>query len=62
MLIFSSLTMHRSDDNKSFNPRRAYVAQYSTEPIIDPDSGENRRFATPLLDLFFNQLIELFII
>ena len=48
MLIFSSLTMHRSDANKSLNPRRAYVAQYSSEPIIDPDSGKNRRFATPL--------------
>ena len=48
MIIFSSLTMHRSDANKSLNPRRAYVAQYSSEPIIDPDSGEMRRFATPL--------------
>lgn len=41
---FSSLTLHRSGPNTTDRPRRAYVCQYSPEPIIDPSTGELKRF------------------
>lgn len=48
IVAFSSLTLHRSSGNTTDRARRSYVAQYSGEPILDPDTGRNRRFATPL--------------
>jgi len=48
IVVFSSLTLHRSSGNTTDGARRGYVAQYSGEPILDPDTGKNRRFATPL--------------
>lgn len=41
---FSSLTLHRSGPNTTDKPRRAYVCQYSPEPIIDPETGDLKRF------------------
>ena len=45
MIAFSSLTPHRSGSNTTPRPRRAYLAQYSAEPIRDPSTGELKRFA-----------------
>lgn len=48
MVIFSSLTLHRSGANVTDKPRRAYLAQYSDGPILDPSTGNPRNFAKPL--------------
>ncbi len=48
VVVFSSATLHRSSPNTTDKARRAYVAQYSAEPIIDPATGQPKRFATAL--------------
>lgn len=48
VVAFSSITLHRSGPNTTVHPRRAYLAQYSCEPIRDPATGELKRFATRL--------------
>ena len=48
VVAFSSLTLHRSGPNSTDAPRRAYIAQYSPEPIIDPATGQPKRFVTPV--------------
>ena len=45
LVIFSSLTPHASGANQSSKTRTAYLAQYSSEPIIDPNTGLNRNQA-----------------
>ena len=49
VVAFSSLTLHRSGSNSTDKPRRAYICQYSLEPIKDPETGELKRFAKPVL-------------
>lgn len=48
VVVFSSVTLHRSSTNTSDKPRRAYLAQYSEAPIVDPETGKPKTFATPL--------------
>lgn len=48
IVMFSSETLHRSGRNVTDQPRRAYICQYSPEPIRDPDTGALKRFAKPL--------------
>lgn len=48
IVAFSSLTLHRSGPNVTDKPRRAYVCQYSPEPIRVPGTGELKRFAKPV--------------
>ncbi|HWN66573.1 MAG TPA: phytanoyl-CoA dioxygenase family protein [Haliangium sp.] len=48
LAVFSSTLLHRSGENRSGEPRRAYIVQYSAEPIYDPD-GAVRHFADPML-------------
>lgn len=48
VVAFSSLTLHSSGVNITDAPRRAYVCQYSSGPIIDPVTGAPKRFAKPL--------------
>ncbi len=48
IVAFSSLTLHRSGANKTDQNRRAYVCQYSVEPIRDPETGDLKRFAKPV--------------
>ena len=48
VVAFSSLTLHRSGPNVTGRPRRAYVCQYSPEPIRDPETGVLKRFAKPV--------------
>ena len=45
LVVFSSLTPHASGVNQSSKTRTAYLAQYSSEPIIDPNTGLNRNQA-----------------
>lgn len=48
IVAFSSLTLHRSGANTTGSRRRAYICQYSPEPMIDPATGRPRHFAKPL--------------
>lgn len=48
VVAFSSLTLHRSGPNVTGTPRRAYVCQYSVEPIRDPETGALKRYAKPV--------------
>ena len=48
IVAFSSLTLHRSGANTTDHRRRAYICQYSVEPIIDPGRDAPKRFAKPL--------------
>jgi ectoine hydroxylase-related dioxygenase (phytanoyl-CoA dioxygenase family) len=48
LVVFSSTLLHRSGENRSARPRRAYIVQYSAEPIHNPD-GAVRHFAEPVL-------------
>lgn len=48
IVAFSSLTLHRSGENRTTAPRRAYVCQYSIEPLRDPSTGDLKRFAKPV--------------
>ena len=48
VVAFSSRTLHRSGPNRTGRPRRAYIAQYSVEPIRNPESGDLKRFAKPV--------------
>lgn len=48
VVAFSSLTLHRSGENTTDAPRRAFVAQYSPEVIIDPATGQPKRYAKPV--------------
>ncbi len=48
VVAFSSHTFHRSGPNTTDRPRRAYIAQYSVEPIRDPGTGKLKRFARPV--------------
>ena len=45
--VFSSTTLHRSGPNRTDRMRRVYLAQYSGEPIVNPD-GSLRRSAVPV--------------
>ena len=37
VVVFSSVSMHRSGANRTSRPRRAYLAQYSPEPVLTAD-------------------------
>ena len=45
--LFSSTALHRSGPNRTDRLRRVYLAQYSPEPIRNPDGGL-RRSAVPI--------------
>ena len=48
VVLFSSTTLHRSSPNTTNQRRRAYLAQYTSEPLVDPGTGKLRVFATAL--------------
>ncbi len=48
IVAFASTTLHRSGANTTDARRRAFICQYSPEPIVDPATGALRNFATPL--------------
>ena len=45
LIIFSSLTPHSSGPNYSNKARKAYLSQYSSEPIVNPFNGIQRNRA-----------------
>ena len=47
--VTSSTTFYRSGANTTGSPRRAYIAQYSVEPMPNPDDPAPRHFADPFL-------------
>jgi ectoine hydroxylase-related dioxygenase (phytanoyl-CoA dioxygenase family) len=50
LVVFSSLTFHCSGANTTDNLRRAYVTQYSAEPIYKPNSSELLHLGIPFLE------------
>ena len=48
LIVFSSLTPHASGSNNSSSPRTAFLAQFSSEIIIDPSTGLKRNRAVPI--------------
>lgn len=49
MVVFSSTLLHRSGYNFTNQTRRAWLAQYSAEPILNEDGSGLRYFAEPFL-------------
>jgi ectoine hydroxylase-related dioxygenase (phytanoyl-CoA dioxygenase family) len=49
LVVFSSLTFHRSGANTTDRMRRAYVTQYSSEPIYKPNSSDLMHLGVPFL-------------
>ncbi|MCA9085148.1 MAG: phytanoyl-CoA dioxygenase family protein [Planctomycetaceae bacterium] len=49
LVVFSSITFHCSGANTTNRMRRAYVTQYSAEPILRPDDGIPMHLAIPFL-------------
>ncbi|MBA62959.1 MAG: phytanoyl-CoA dioxygenase [Planctomycetaceae bacterium] len=49
IVVFSSLTFHRSGPNTTDRMRRAYVTQYSSAPIVKPGHQEPYHLAVPFL-------------
>jgi len=49
LAVFSSLTFHCSGANTTDRMRRAYVTQYSSEPIIKPDGSGPMHLAVEFL-------------
>ncbi len=47
--VFSSLTFHCSTTNPTSAPRRAYIAQYSPEPIMSADGSKLSNRAEPII-------------
>jgi ectoine hydroxylase-related dioxygenase (phytanoyl-CoA dioxygenase family) len=48
MACFSSTLFHRSGANSTDRPRRVYLAQYSSEPILSDDGSRPRHLAERL--------------
>ncbi len=49
MVCFSSTLFHRSGFNTSHQIRRAYIAQYSAEPILTEDGTKPLQLAEPFI-------------
>jgi len=49
IVVFSSTTMHRTGANLSKAKRRAYIAQYSIDPILNKESNEPQAYAIPIV-------------
>ena len=50
LVVFSSLCFHRSGANTTRRMRRAYVTQYSAEPIYKPGTSELMHLGVPFLE------------
>ena len=49
LVVFTSVTFHKSGANTTDQMRRAYVTQYSPEPIYKPNSEELMHLGVPFL-------------
>ena len=47
VVVFSSVTFHRSSANRTTYPRRVYMAQYSAEPILNETGERLLAYAEP---------------
>jgi ectoine hydroxylase-related dioxygenase (phytanoyl-CoA dioxygenase family) len=47
--VFSSTVFHRTGPNTSDRPRRVFIAQYTSEPLLSEDRSRPRHLAEPLL-------------
>lgn len=50
LVVFSSLCFHRSTANRTNRMRRAYVTQYSPQPIYRPGTEDLMHLGVPFLD------------
>ncbi|QDU45044.1 Phytanoyl-CoA dioxygenase (PhyH) [Symmachiella dynata] len=50
LAVFSSLSFHRSGSNTTDRLRRAYVTQYSPEPLYRPETEELMHLGVPFLE------------
>ena len=50
MLAFASTVFHRSSANTLSTMRRALTVEFSTEPILNPDTGAEQIWAIPFLE------------
>ncbi len=48
VVAFSSVTLHRTGANRTDQPRRALVCQYTAEPLLRPDTGRPHNRAVPM--------------
>ncbi len=49
LVVFSSISFHRSGANRTDRMRRAYVTQYSAEPLYKPGTEELMHLGVPFL-------------
>jgi ectoine hydroxylase-related dioxygenase (phytanoyl-CoA dioxygenase family) len=49
IVAFSSTLLHRTGPNTSDRARRAYIAQYTAEPILSEDGSRPRHLAEPVV-------------
>ncbi|MES1971354.1 MAG: phytanoyl-CoA dioxygenase family protein [Pseudomonadota bacterium] len=49
IVAFSSLLLHATGANRTERPRRVYLAQYTSEAMLNPGTKQLRRNAIPLL-------------
>jgi ectoine hydroxylase-related dioxygenase (phytanoyl-CoA dioxygenase family) len=49
VVVFSSLTFHRSGANRTDRPRRVFLAQYSAEPVLDREGKHLMAHAESLI-------------
>jgi ectoine hydroxylase-related dioxygenase (phytanoyl-CoA dioxygenase family) len=49
IVAFSSTLFHRTGPNTTGQPRRVYIAQYTSEPLLSHDRTRPRHLAEPLL-------------
>jgi ectoine hydroxylase-related dioxygenase (phytanoyl-CoA dioxygenase family) len=49
IVCFSSTVFHRSGPNTTDRTRRVYLAQYSSQPILNEESSAPRHLAEPLI-------------
>ena len=50
IVVFSSRTFHRSGSNQTDQYRRSYLAQYSSEPIMNKEGTDLWRRADPVIE------------
>jgi ectoine hydroxylase-related dioxygenase (phytanoyl-CoA dioxygenase family) len=50
LVVFSSITFHRSGTNTTDKMRRAYVTQYSAEKLYQPNSDQLMHLGVPFLE------------
>lgn len=50
VVVFSSFTLHCSGENNTDKPRRSYLTQYSSEPIMNENGDDFHALAIPFIE------------